>query len=251
MADWDGETENDMLMPERSEGSKRPSSKSPEPGSDFAARLGALVPPKLWALVPEAVQTMRMDLLQGAVVRLYYSKFTAFLYLGTLLVSGVLLAVTLGIDTPMRDAPGVLLFLEGLVTFSLFTEVLLRAVVLGREYLRSWPNILDAAIALASASLMFFAAPRASKAEEFEKQKEDVELSQSLVMARTLMQFGRVMLIAEHARRSRQSKSSDDLDFSSLGAGAAGNLDLGDLDFAVLREHTLQAVHRSGAGDGL
>merc|ERR1719213_87954 len=105
-------------------------------------------------------------------------------------------------------------------------EVVLRAIVLGREYLSSVSNILDGIVAIASASLLFVAAPRASKAEEFEKQKEDVQLSQSLVMARTIVQFGRVIMIAEHARRSRQAKSSDDVAFSSLG----------DLDFSMLRE---------------
>jgi len=191
---------------------------------------------------------MRMDLLQGAVVRLYYSKFTAFLYLATLLLAGVLLAITLGLDTPMRDSPAILLWLEGIVSISLFTEVALRAVVLGREYLRSWANVLDAVVALASGFMMFYAAPRAAKTEEFEKQKEDVELGQSLVMARTLVQFGRVLLIAEHARRSRQAKGSDDLDFSILG-GDAG-LDI-DLDFSVLREHKLQARNRDETSDRL
>merc|ERR1719389_397759 len=128
-----------------------------------------------------------------------------------------------------------LLVLEGVVSLSLFLEVMLRAVVLGRDYLRSWPNILDGIVALASGSLLFFAAPRASKAEEFEKQKEDVELSQSLVMARILVQFGRVLLIAEHARRSRQAKSAGGQDVSF-----AGLTEL-DFDFSLLRDERLLA----------
>jgi hypothetical protein len=237
MDDWEGETENDCLMPERSNGSQAMPRQLARGSLSGLEALGA----KLWAHLPEAVRGMRVELLQGAVVRIYYSKITAFLYLGTLVLAGVLLAITLGLDIPLRDAPGLLLGLEGIVSISLFTEVVLRAVVLGREYLQSVANILDAIVAIASASLMFWAAPRASKAEEFEKQKEDVKLSQSLVMARTLVQFGRVLLIAQHARRSRQAKSSDDVAFSSLGADG---LDL-DLDFAVLREQKLQARNRS------
>lgn len=199
----------------------------------------------LWVLLPESVRTMRMDLLQGAVVRLYYSRFTAFLYLGTLLTAGILLAITLGLDTPMRDSPGALLWLEGVVTMSLFTEVILRAVVLGRDYLQSWSNIFDGGFAILSAGLMFWAAPRAARAEDFEKQKENVELGQSLVMARTLVQFGRLVLIAQHANRSRQAKSSDDsISFSSL---SADSLDV-DLDFSMLREQKLQAQHRNEEG---
>jgi len=241
IADYGGETtENDSLVSGRSNGSRAPS-RPPEAGfAGFAA--------KLWALMPEAVRGIRMELVQGAVVRLYYSKFTAFLYLATLLLAGVLLAITLGLDTPLRDSPAMFSVLEGVVTMSLFTEVLLRLVVLGRDYLNSWSNVLDLVVALASGSLFFWAAPRASKAEDFERQKEDVELSQSLVMARTLVQFGRVLLIAEHARRSRQSKHSDDLDFSSLGDGSG--LDI-DLDFSVLREQKLQVRSRNEEIDGL
>lgn len=68
-----------------------------------------------------------------------------------------------------------------------------------------------------------------------------MELSNSLVMARTLVQFGRLLLIAQHAHRSRQAKSSDDVAFSSLGADG---LDI-NLDFALLREQQLQASHRN------
>jgi hypothetical protein len=238
MDDWEGESENDCLVPGKT-GVPRSARKAP-------ADTGLLG--RFYALLPQSVRDLRIELLQGAVVRLYYSKFTAILYLATLVLAGALLAITLGLDTPVRDAPGALLALETLVTLSLFTEVVLRAVVLGREYLRSWSNILDGAMALASASLMFWAAPRASKAEDFERQKEDVELSQSLVMARIIVQFGRVLLIAEHTRRSRQAKSADDVSFSNL-ASEMG-LDI-DLDFSVLREQNLQAKHRDEDYAGL
>mmetsp|Transcript_47665 Transcript_47665/g.152221 ORF Transcript_47665/g.152221 Transcript_47665/m.152221 type:complete len:216 (-) Transcript_47665:126-773(-) len=180
----------------------------------------------------------KLELLRGVVVRLYYSRATAALYLATLLLSGVLLAITLGMDTPLRDAPQALLWLEGLVSMSLFSEVALRAVVLGGVYLRSCSNILDSIVAIASASLMFWAAPRASRTKDFEAQKEDVELSQSLVMARTMVQLGRVLLIANHAHRSSQANSTDDISFSKLLSGS-------DFDFAVLRQRELQELHRS------
>merc|ERR1719436_2075765 len=101
-----------------------------------------------------------------------------------------------------------------LVSFSLIMEVVLRAVVIGREYFNSWSNVLDSGVAIASFSLMFLAAPRASKAKDDEREKEDVELSQSLVMARMIVEFGRVLLIAGHVRRSRQANASDDISFS-------------------------------------
>merc|ERR1740130_2438880 len=128
---------------ERSNASSKTAPKSfgsAVPGA--SAGSAAALAEKLCAMLPETVQGMRMELLQGAVVRLYYSKFTAVLYLATLLLAGVLLAITLGLDTPMRDAPGMLLGLEAIVSISLFTEVGLRAVVFGREYLRSVSNIL-------------------------------------------------------------------------------------------------------------
>ncbi|CAK0855056.1 unnamed protein product, partial [Prorocentrum cordatum] len=112
-------------------------------------------------------------------------------------------------DTPLRDAPVMLLALESLVTLSLFAEVILRAVVLGSEYLRSWSNLLDSLAAAASAALLFWAAPRASRRRDFEGQKEDVELSQSLVMARIIVQFCRLLLIAQRAKRSHQASGAD------------------------------------------
>merc|ERR1712241_952022 len=119
-------------------------------------------------------------------------------------------------------------------------EVVLRAIVIGKDYLRTWSNILDSGVAAASISLIFWAAPRASKSKDYETQKEDVELSQSLVMARTMVQFGRVLLIANHARRSHQANASDDITFSQLISDT--DLDI-DLDFGVLRERQLQEKH--------
>lgn len=184
----------------------------------------------------------RLELLRGVVVRLYYSRATAAIYVAIFLASAVLLCITLGMDTPLRDAPFALLFLEGLVTFSLFMEVVLRAIVLGSDYLKSWSNLLDALVAIVSASLMFLAAPRASQTGNFETQKEDVELSQSLIMLRTMVQFGRLLLIAKSVNRSRQAHAGDDVTFSKL-MGEDG-LDI-DLDFGALQERELQARHRA------
>lgn len=223
----DGESENDVLVPQRFDNAGR--------SSDYVVSTG-------WC--PRCIHPSRInyDILQGAVVRLYYSRFTAGLYGFTLLLAGVLLMITLGLDTPLRDAPLMLLVLEGVVSVSLFTEVVLRAIVLGREYLESLPNILDACVAVASFSLMFVAAPRASSAKQYEAQKEDVELSQSLVMVRTVVQFVRVLTIANHAHRSSQAKSADDITFSKLFSGA-GDLEVA-FDFAKLREWDLHEKHR-------
>lgn len=242
-ADWEGDSEHDCLVSDRDrDGGQGGRSRSRGAhGSPAGGSLVALAT-KAWSLLPPQLRALNMDLLQGAVVRLYYSKFTAVLYLGTLVLAGILLAITLGLDTPLRDAPQVLLTLEAVVSLSLFMEVVLRAVVLGRSYMQSYANILDGLVAIASASLLFWAAPRASASQEYERQKEDVELSQSLVMARMLVQFGRVLLIAEHARRSRQAKSADDISFASLSA---------DFDFSTLCEPQLQEKHRDEDYPGL
>ncbi|CAE7949841.1 unnamed protein product, partial [Symbiodinium sp. KB8] len=99
----------------------------------------------------------KSELFRAVVVRLYYSQLTAFLYLATMVLAAVLLCVTLGMDSPLRDAPRVLLFLEGLVTASLVLEVALRAVVLGASYLKSWSNAVDCLVAVLSAGLFFCA----------------------------------------------------------------------------------------------
>mmetsp|Transcript_117023 Transcript_117023/g.331178 ORF Transcript_117023/g.331178 Transcript_117023/m.331178 type:complete len:232 (-) Transcript_117023:156-851(-) len=189
---------------------------------------------------------VQAELLRGAVVRLYYSRFTAYLYIATFVLAGCLLVANLGMDTPLRDAPRVLVMLEALVSLSLFLEVVLRAVALGREYVRSCANLVDGAVAAASVFLMFWAAPQAVRAHNFEGEKEDVELSESLVMGRIIFQFVRVLLIAQHARRSKQAKASEDVTFSSL----IGAPDL-NLDFAVLLERQLQEQRRSQDFDGL
>mmetsp|Transcript_158691 Transcript_158691/g.280299 ORF Transcript_158691/g.280299 Transcript_158691/m.280299 type:complete len:244 (+) Transcript_158691:169-900(+) len=243
MDDWEGDSENDCLVSDRDrDGRQVGGSRSRGVhGSSASGALGRFTA-KVWSLLPPQLRAVNMDLLQGAVVRLYYSKFTAVLYLGTLVFAGILLAITLGLDTPLRDAPRALLILEAVVSLSLLMEVVMRAVVLGRSYLQSYANILDGLVAFASASLLFWAAPRASASQEYERQKEDVELSQSLVMARTLVQFGRVLLIAEHARRSRQAKSADDISFAALSA---------DFDFSALCEPQLQEKHREEDYPGL
>lgn len=227
MASWgDGECDSFCHLPEEFELASRSGSRRAE-GSEYAKE-------KWWQV--------RVELLQGVVVRVYYSRLTAAIYLATMLLAGVLLAITLGLDTSLKEAPGALLALEGLVSVSLFLEVGLRALVLGWQYLRTWPNVLDTLFAVASFLLMFVAAPRASKSSQFDRQKEDVELSQSLVMVRTMVQFGRVLLIAQHARRSNQARSAEDISFSHLIQGK--DLDI-DIDFSLLRERSLQEHHRS------
>eukprot|EP00439_Symbiodinium_sp_Y106_P025212 s79_g3.t1 len=185
----------------------------------------------------------RSELFRAVVVRLYYSQLTAFLYLATMVLAAVLLCVTLGMDSPLRDAPRVLLFLEGLVTASLVLEVALRAVVLGASYLKSWSNAVDCIVAVLSAGLFFFAAP---SARGDEAQKEDIELSQSLVMARVILQFGRVLVIASHARRARQEQSAanGEISFSQL-TDLIEHADIEkDFDFSVLRAQEMQDRHR-------
>lgn len=236
--EWEGEgAEEDTFLLEKEQ-------PSPDDPKRAAFEKGGLLVSAQWLLA--ASPKARAELLRGAVVRLYYSRLTAVLYVGTLVLAGVLLAVTLGMDTPLKDAPGALMVLEALVTISLFAEVLLRAVVLGRDYLRSWANILDSVIAVASASLLFWAAPRASRQLDFETQKEDVEMSQSLVMARIMVQFLRVLLIAQHAQRSSRQAAgrTEDISFSSLEASGGADWDM-DFDFAALRERELQEKHRT------
>ncbi|CAE8637925.1 unnamed protein product, partial [Polarella glacialis] len=191
-------------------------------------------------------RSCQTELIRGIVVRLYYSRFTTALHLGTLFLAALLLSVTLGLDTPLRDAPGSLLFIEGLITMSLVVEVALRAIVIGQGYLRSYSNVFDSFLAVLSASLFFYAAPNASRAKDDERQKEDVELSQSLVMARIILQFVRVMLIASHARRSRQSifSAQSDVSFSDISELLKYSDLEQDLDFNVLREKELQERHR-------
>jgi len=181
---------------------------------------------------------IKPELVQGTVVRLYYSRLTAGLYCATVVLAGGLLAITLGFNTPLRDQPMIIFCLEAAVTLSLFVEVALRVIVLGDEYLQSWSNILDCTVALASTILLFSAAPKASKAMNYQAQREDVELGQSLILFRTVVQFARIALIAQHARRSRESKGATDVSFADI-----------DLDFSVLREQALKARNVSNRED--
>ena len=43
------------------------------------------------------------------------------------------------------------------------------------------------------------------------EQSQDAELSQSLIMFRILVQFGRLLMIAEHVQRARKSQDSGDV----------------------------------------
>lgn len=184
--------------------------------------------------------------LRVIVVRLYYSRLTAVLYGSTFLLAAVLLAQALGFDTPLGGEPRLRFLLETLITMSLLVEVALRAVVLGREYLDSWYNIFDGTIALASGFFLFWASPLSSPKSELknafsEEKQEDLELSQSLVMVRIIVQFARVLLIVEHTQRLRRERD---------GGGDVPDFDEIDLDFGVLQEKVLQS-RRRGEDDGL
>eukprot|EP00913_Durusdinium_trenchii_P028019 g26270.t1 len=173
-----------------------------------------------------------LELLRGVVARLYYSQITAGLYLATMVLAALLLCITLGMETPLRDAPRALLFLEGIITLSLVVEVILRAIVQGRNYLKSWWNAVDGSLAVLSSGLFFFAAPRAAG----EAQKEDVELSQSLVMARVIFQFVRVLRIASLARRASTARGPD-VSFANV-TEMLEFTDLEDFDFTLLKQET-------------
>eukprot|EP00931_Biecheleriopsis_adriatica_P069055 TRINITY_DN42948_c0_g1_i1.p1 TRINITY_DN42948_c0_g1~~TRINITY_DN42948_c0_g1_i1.p1 ORF type:complete len:243 (+),score=56.59 TRINITY_DN42948_c0_g1_i1:56-730(+) len=207
----------------------------------------ALLEPPVRSAAPVGTGSgSQMELLRGMVVRLYFSRLTALLYLATMVLAALLLCATLGLDTPLRDAPVALFVVEAIVTLSLVAEVVLRAIVLGHSYMKSWSNIIDCSVALVSAILFFIAAPAASRAKDDERQKEDLELSQSLVMARIIVQFCRVLLIASHARRSRQSLFSvqSDVSFANL-SDLLQYSDLEqDFDFTLLREKDMQERHR-------
>ncbi|CAK9118707.1 unnamed protein product, partial [Durusdinium trenchii] len=178
-----------------------------------------------------------LELLRGVVARLYYSQITAGLYLATMVLAALLLCITLGMETPLRDAPRALLFLEGIITLSLVVEVILRAIVQGRNYLKSWWNAVDGSLAVLSSGLFFFAAPRAAG----EAQKEDVELSQSLVMARVIFQFVRVLRIASLARRASTARGPD-VSFANV-TEMLEFTDLEDFDFTLLKQE-IQDQHR-------
>mmetsp|Transcript_15883 Transcript_15883/g.31104 ORF Transcript_15883/g.31104 Transcript_15883/m.31104 type:complete len:239 (+) Transcript_15883:1-717(+) len=171
--------------------------------------------------------------LHAAVVVLYYSRLTAAIHAITFLIAGLLLATSLGLDTPLRTSPYTTLALEACVSLSLVAEVVLRAYIVGKRYLQKCANIVDVLVASLSTGFLFVAAPRAGYSEE---RREDLGLSQSLVMTRIVMQFARLLLIAEHSQRSRRD-------------GAKGE-EL-DLDFAALREHDGLLAKRCSGDDGL
>mmetsp|Transcript_36708 Transcript_36708/g.104432 ORF Transcript_36708/g.104432 Transcript_36708/m.104432 type:complete len:169 (-) Transcript_36708:112-618(-) len=159
-------------------------------------------------------------------LQLYYSSATAPYHCVTFFLAGVLLLTSLGFETPLRSRPRVVLLLEALVTFSLIAEVFLKAVVLGSGHLRSCSGALDATMGGLSAVFLFFEAPTARFGEQ---KRVDLELSQSLVMLRILVQFGRLLVIAEHAHRAGRLRAATS-PFDELG-----------LDFSNLRRCELEA----------
>merc|ERR1719329_161713 len=106
-------------------------------------------------------------------------------------------------------------------------------VMTWQVYIKTWSNLLDVILAGSSAGLLLWEAPH----EIFQsKTQEDVELSMSLVMVRILVQFGRVLMIAEHAQRARQAKAALELLPGRLGDSPLEEL---DLDLSVLRKQGL------------
>jgi len=165
-----------------------------------------------------------MDNLIHLVEQLYYSHLTAPLHCLTFLLATVLLLTTLGFLTPLSGRPHFVLGLEVVVTATLAMEVGLKATVMGRVHLRTWTGALDACIAVVSVGFLIFEAPLAKFRSE---RREDLELSQSLVMLRILVQFGRLLLLAEHAQRARKKSVYTSLEDLSL-------------DFSALREWELR-----------
>lgn len=166
---------------------------------------------------------------------MYFSKLTPIIYIITFCVAGVLLATTLGFDTPFRTEPRLLFFMETLVTLSLGFEVAIQASLMGSSYLHSWANVLDASMAVFSAAFLFWEAPY--EVLEYEK-FQDMNFSMCLVMLRVVVVFGRVFLIAEQANRARGMKVNSPLDLAK------------DLDFSVLCERGGMASSQS-EDDGL
>merc|ERR1719375_1965379 len=101
----------------------------------------------------------------------------------------------------------------------------MRATVWGKDYLQTWSNVFDVVIAVASFNCLFIAAPSAGSDEK----KQDAELSQSLVMLRIIVQFSRILFIAEHAQRMRKALTDNPL---------GSPLEAIDLDFGSLKENS-------------
>merc|ERR1711924_505963 len=97
-------------------------------------------------------------------------------------------------------------------------------------------------VASASAILFFIAAPGAG----VRAGQKDVELSEGLVMLRTGVQFGRLILIAQHARRSQKAQASADISFATLAETMSGV----ELDFSMLHERQL-ILQAHNEDDGL
>mmetsp|Transcript_22173 Transcript_22173/g.40794 ORF Transcript_22173/g.40794 Transcript_22173/m.40794 type:complete len:245 (+) Transcript_22173:98-832(+) len=165
------------------------------------------------------------------VVRLYYSALTARLHAMTFVLGAILLTTALGFDTPLRGRPHLQFFLEACVSLSLALEVALKIRMFGCEYAKSYSNVLDAVVALASIAMLVGGENAHSKATH----TEDIELSESLVMMRIMMQFGRLLIIAEHVQRSRKYQSGDEM---------ASPFDDLDFDFGLLRERGARTGHR-------
>merc|ERR1740129_1163794 len=144
--------------------------------------------------------------LAQVVVFLYYSNLTAPIYAIMFGLAGGLLLTTLGFDTPLAKHAKAVLVLEVVVTSSLVIEVIMKYSVLGMLFLQTGLGSLDMLVAATSATFLFLQAPLARFKVD---RKEDMELSQSLVMLRILIHFGRLLVLAEHTERARRVKSKN------------------------------------------
>mmetsp|Transcript_59997 Transcript_59997/g.186050 ORF Transcript_59997/g.186050 Transcript_59997/m.186050 type:complete len:119 (+) Transcript_59997:53-409(+) len=118
MDGWDDDEEYDNLispLDARSRGGRSVSSAA------SAAPVGRACPCPL--LAPSASASSWPEFLQAVETQLYYSRFTSALYATTFLLAGILLATTLGFETPLQRAPRTLWLLEALVSLSLWVEV--------------------------------------------------------------------------------------------------------------------------------
>ena len=167
--------------------------------------------------------------LRELVTWMYFSRATAFLHVFTFLVAAGILVTTLGLSTTLRNSPRLMCSLEAFVCLSLVVEVLLRTAM-SWDYLYSLHGFVDCCVAFTSVGLLFWVSKRNLHGRE---RDQDIELSQSLVMLRIIIQFARVLLAIEHVRRSEKGESE------LIGSGSEF-----DMNFAVLREQALKARHR-------
>ncbi|KFH12456.1 putative transmembrane protein [Toxoplasma gondii VAND] len=149
--------------------------------------------------------------------RLYYSRFTAYLYLFVFLLNAwvLLRCLTLSVVNVWVVAA------EVFVTFMLLLEVSLRALVVGRAFFFKFENLFDVAVTVLCVALLCISDDLwGSLADRDRPPPEEVDdiFRQSLTAFRFSTQLLRMVTIALHQKRSQLP--SDDVDFSYLEAQA-------------------------------